>query len=45
MEWIKRYAIQLATALQANASFFLTNDIDLPKIAEIEVLVLDELKE
>ncbi len=37
-------AIQLATALQANASFFLTNDIGLPKIPGIEILVLDELK-
>ncbi|RZN40597.1 MAG: type II toxin-antitoxin system VapC family toxin [Methanosarcinales archaeon] len=37
-------AIQMATAIQAGASFFLTNDSHLPAIPELRVLVLDELK-
>ena len=36
-------AIQLATALNAGAEFFLTNDRDFPEIAELEVLKLREL--
>ncbi|PXF57070.1 MAG: hypothetical protein C4B59_15900 [Candidatus Methanogaster sp.] len=37
-------AIQMATAIRAGASFFLTNDSHLPTIPELRVLVLDELK-
>lgn len=36
-------AIQLAAALQANASFFLTNDLNLKKFAEIKVIVVADL--
>ena len=36
-------AIQIATALQANAAFFLTNDARLPSIADLEILVLETL--
>ena len=36
-------AIQLATALYASADYFLTNDLRLKAVKEIEVLVLDEL--
>ena len=35
-------AIQLATALYASADYFLTNDLRLKVVKEIEVLVLDE---
>jgi predicted nucleic acid-binding protein len=35
-------AIQIATVLQANAAFFLTNDARLPAIANLEILVLDK---
>ncbi|MFQ6003635.1 MAG: type II toxin-antitoxin system VapC family toxin, partial [Candidatus Zixiibacteriota bacterium] len=38
-------AIQMATAIQAGASFFLTNDDRLPALPELSVLVLDKLKE
>lgn len=38
-------AIQVATAIHAGASFFLTNDDRLPALPELTVLVLDELKE
>ena len=37
-------AIQMATAIRADASFFLTNDSHLPTIPELRVLVLGELK-
>ena len=37
-------AIQLATALNAGAEFFLTNDRDFPGMAEIEILKLRELR-
>lgn len=37
-------AIQVATALQQNASFFLTNDKRLSVIQELKVLVLDTLQ-
>ena len=37
-------AIQIATALQEGASFFLTNDTRLPSIPGLTMLVLDELK-
>ena len=37
-------AIQMATALRAGASRFLTNDARLPSLPELQVLVLDELK-
>ena len=36
-------AIQLAAALQGSATFFLTNDHDLKKFAEITVVVVDDL--
>lgn len=38
-------AIQMATAIHAGASFFLTNDDRLPALPELTVLVLDELRE
>jgi predicted nucleic acid-binding protein len=37
-------AIQMATAIYAGASFFLTNDSRLPSLPELEMLILDELK-
>ena len=37
-------SIQLATALQSNASFFITNDKRFPVSKNIKVLTLDELK-
>ena len=36
-------AIQMATALRAGASHFLTNDARLPSLPELRILVLDEL--
>jgi predicted nucleic acid-binding protein len=36
-------SIQVATAVYASAEFFLTNDIRLKAVKEIEILVLDEL--
>ena len=36
-------AIQLATALRSGASWFLTSDADLPRIAGITILVLKQL--
>lgn len=36
-------AIQMATAIQESASFFLTNDARLPSLPELLVLVLDRL--
>jgi predicted nucleic acid-binding protein len=35
-------AIQLATALQASADVFLTNDRDLRRVVEVPVLLIDE---
>jgi predicted nucleic acid-binding protein len=37
-------AIQMATAIRANASFFLTNDVRLPSLPNLRILQLDELK-
>ena len=37
-------AIQLATAITAKASFFLTNDLALPSLPNIKILMLDDLK-
>jgi len=37
-------AIQLATAMQGGATFFLTNDARLAAISDLEVLVLDTLR-
>ena len=37
-------AIQLATAIGSEATFFLTNDAGLPAIPELQILVLDSLK-
>jgi len=36
-------SIQVATAIYTSADYFLTNDIRLKAIKEIETLVLDEL--
>jgi len=36
-------SIQVATALNASAEYFLTNDIRLKAISEIEILILDEI--
>jgi predicted nucleic acid-binding protein len=36
-------AIQIATAIQGGATFFLTNDARLSGVPDLEVLVLDEL--
>ena len=36
-------AIQLAASVQANATFFLTNDHNLKKFPEIKVIVVDDL--
>ncbi len=35
-------AIQLATALQARADVFLTNDRDLQRVEEVPVLLIEE---
>ncbi len=37
-------AIQMATAIKRNASFFLTNDRGLPSLPDLKILMLDELK-
>lgn len=37
-------AIQISTAIDAGASFFLTNDSRLPSLPNLQVLVLDELR-
>lgn len=36
-------AIQLATGLEKNADFFLTNDKELKKLKEIEVITLEDI--
>ncbi len=36
-------SIQVATALMATANYFLTNDIRLKSINEIEILILDQI--
>jgi predicted nucleic acid-binding protein len=36
-------SIQVATALNASAEYFLTNDFRLKAISEIEILILDEM--
>ena len=36
-------AIQLAAAIQEDATFFLTNDSELPKLSSLSLLVLDDL--
>jgi predicted nucleic acid-binding protein len=38
-------AIHLATALNANATYFLTNDIALSSLPGIKILVVDDLKQ
>jgi predicted nucleic acid-binding protein len=37
-------AIQMATAIRANASFFLTNDTRFPSIPNLKTLIVDDLK-
>ena len=37
-------AIQIATAIDADASFFLTNDTRLPSLPNLKTLVLEDLK-
>jgi len=37
-------AIQMATAIHEGAAFFLTNDVRLPSLPGLEVLVLDSLR-
>jgi predicted nucleic acid-binding protein len=37
-------ALQVAAALQANCEAFLTNDTGLKRVAEVRVLILDELE-
>jgi len=37
-------SIQMATAISGGASFFLTNDVRLPSLPGLEVLVLEELR-
>jgi predicted nucleic acid-binding protein len=36
-------AIQMATAIQAGATYFLTNDIALPEIPDLRILVVENL--
>jgi len=36
-------AIQIATSLEAKADIFITNDVNLKKISEIKVLLLNEM--
>jgi predicted nucleic acid-binding protein len=36
-------AIQLAAAIQEDASFFLTNDSRLPEVSSLKILILDDL--
>jgi predicted nucleic acid-binding protein len=37
-------AIEIATALRGSATFFLTNDVRLAAVPDLEVLVLDALQ-
>lgn len=37
-------SIQMATAIKSNASFFLTNDIHLPSLPNLQMLKLNDLK-
>jgi predicted nucleic acid-binding protein len=37
-------SIQMAIAIQMNATYFLTNDLRLPSLLELKILTLDELK-
>lgn len=37
-------AIQVATAIQSNASFFLTNDTGLPSLPDLKIIVLEDLR-
>lgn len=37
-------ALQIATAIDRKAPFFLTNDDQLPRVTEVEVLVLSEMR-
>lgn len=37
-------AIQVATAIQSSASFFLTNDASLPSIPDLKIIVLEDLR-
>jgi predicted nucleic acid-binding protein len=37
-------AIQIATSLSARADYFLTNDLYLKKIQDIEILLLDDIE-
>ncbi len=36
-------AIQIATGIEKKADFFMTNDLDLKRVSEIEILILGEL--
>lgn len=36
-------AVQIATAIIGSAAFFLTNDMDLPAISELQIITLDDL--
>jgi predicted nucleic acid-binding protein len=38
-------SLQVATALEAGASHFVTNDRDLRRVAEIQVLLIDDFRE
>jgi hypothetical protein len=38
-------SIQMATAIIGKASFFLTNDIRLPSLPNLKILLLDDLKQ
>ncbi|MGL4498375.1 MAG: type II toxin-antitoxin system VapC family toxin, partial [Planktothrix sp.] len=38
-------SIQMATAIVNRASFFLTNDVRLPSISGLQVLVLEDLRQ
>jgi predicted nucleic acid-binding protein len=37
-------ALQVATAIETNCDVFLTNDLDLRRVTELQILVLDELE-
>ena len=38
-------SIQMATAIYAGASFFLTNDTSLPSLPDLKIIVLEDLRE